>query len=625
MNYIKQTPTVIHRQRSHRNKIQMTLDAPDIALAFHDEDSMGLIPVSALDAPIVVDLKVWDAAEAGYTYQLTWNGETHGEEKSIQETDQPGDPLTLELAVELQTEGHHKLGYRVYSPDTEIGNFSDVFPVIIDRTAPGKPLLAAIHFPVEVHNGLTAAELEQLGNKLPVQVAGYTGMAKHDTIRTYWGDVEGPTAIVDEDDMGLNKVMFDFSKDFLESIAEGSHPVKYTVTDRAGNVSDDSLAVDILLLLEEIPANYPAPILDPALGDLIDHAEARPGVQIDIPHYPGAAAFDQITLYWGVDTPLFPVQLPPGNENEEIVLSLRVPYETIASNPIGRVSIRYTVVRQNQLNGSSLPTDIDVYVTLPIPDPLSAPVIQGTSLDNPDTNDNFIDEDDYELNSRAIVEWRDAFRLNDELNLQWGNQQRLQWHQITEQDMAAKKDLIIPVANSIMKSQGTGSQIPVRYTVVRSGNPNPAPSPTQNVTVRSKEDLPGGPDGIDGPVFKLTAAGFISLAVAPDGTEGFIAPYVNIAANQKLLFTFKGFDLNNNPIEAATVTRTRELDETDIENGYNFKVPHNNLSAICTGFCEAYIRVEPAPGSNQSAVNSKVTRVRVDMREPSENFCRFRP
>ena len=622
MNHTRQTPAVI---RNRPGRDQTPISAPDIAVAFHDEDSLGLIPVSELDLPITVDLKVWDGAQPGYTYRLMWDGQPTGPEKVIQAAEQPGDALTLELTADLQTEGSHSLGFRTRSPNTGVEDFSAIFPVIIDRTAPGKPHLAAIQFPVEVQNGLTAAELERLGNRLQVEVAGYNGMAKHDLIQTYWGDAVGPTATVDENDMGLNKVVFDFSKDFLESIVEGPQLVKYTVTDRAGNVSDDSITVEILLLLEEIPADYPAPIVDPAVGDLIDYSEARPGVQVDIPHYPGAAAFDQITLYWGADKPMFPVQLPPGDENEDIVLSVRVPYETIAIVPIGPVSVNYTVTRQNQLNGTSLATTVDVFITLPIPEPTFAPTVQGTSVENPNIDDNFIDEDDYELNARAIVEWSDAFQINDDINLFWGDQQRLQWRQINEADVAAQRDLIIPIANPIMKAQGTGAEIPVRYTVVRQGNPNASSSPVQKVTVRSKEDLPGGPDGIDGPVFPLTPAGYISQVSAPNGTDGHIAPYANIAENQKLFFTFRGFDIDNNPIDAASHTATRELDDQDIINGYSFHVPYNILRTICVGFCEAYIRVEPAPGSNQSAVTSKVTRVPVDMRRTNETACSIVP
>ncbi|MFJ5300449.1 hypothetical protein ACIQAL_28485 [Pseudomonas sp. NPDC088368] len=597
------------------------LPAPDIAVAFHDDDNLGLIPVSELNAPLTVDLEVWPAAEPGYTYQLYWDGQGLGPVKVISTTDKPGDPLKLEIPVEALTEGYHSLAYRIYSPVGESEDFSAVFPVIIDRTAPGKPVLAPILFPVEVQNGLTAAELAALGSRLEVSIPGYTGMTKHDLITTYWGDIKGPTATVDETDMGLNKVAFEFTKPFLETISSGSHPVKYQVTDRAGNISDDSLAVDVLLLLEEIPDNYPAPILDPAIGTLIDYLEAKPGIRVDIPRYVGASAFDQITLYWGTNSPMLPVQLPPGSENDDIVLSLRVPYEKIAEAPIGAISITYRVMRNNQLNGSSLPTQVDVHIALPIPEVVSALTVQGTSSDGSNTEDNFIDENDYELNAQAIVKWNGAFQISDEVHLRWGDQERLHWYQVRSTDIANAKDLIIGIDNAVMRAQGTGAEIPVRYSVTRLGNPNATVSPVQKVIVRSTEDLPGGLAGIDGPAFKLNASGAISHSVAPNGTDGHVAPYVNIKIGQKLFFSFRGFDRQNNPIEAADFTDTRILDDRDITDGYDFHVPHTILRTVCTGFIEAYVRVEPAPGSNQSSVTSKATRLTIEMRLPSEGAC----
>ena len=621
MKISSQSPIIIN---TRQERAPIPLDAPDIAVAFHDEDNFGLIPVSELGSNLTLDLKVWEAARPGFTYRLVWDDVLTGPEKIIQETDVPGNPLTLEIPVTLLSEGKHTAGYRVFNPATEYENLSDPFPVVIDKTEPGKPELSAIHFPVEVQNGLTAAELAQLGDQVDAHVAGYTGMAKHDLIRSMWGDIEGPVAVVNEDDMGLNKVVLSFSGDFLRAIPPGVQAVKYDVVDRAGNISKPSIPVDILLLLEQLPENYPAPLLDPAIGDVIEYTEARAGVRIDIPHYPGAQAFDQITLFWGADKPMLPVQLPPESEGEDIVLSVRVPYETIALTPLGNISISYEVVRQNQLTGSSLSTQAEVFLTLPIAEPAFAPVVQGTSLNNPDKTDNFIDEDDYELNARAIVKWDPQFRINDDINLFWGEQSRLQWYQIKEEDIAAGRDLIIPVANSIMKAQGTGAEIPVRYAVVRAGNPNAVMSTTQLITVRSKEELPGGPEGIDGPAFKLTAAGLISLTVAANGTDGHVAPYANIAENQKLFFTFRGFDESNNPVDAATFTATRELDDIDIVNGYSFHVPFNTLRTVCAGYCEAYVRVEPAPGSNQSAVTSKLTRVPIDMREAIETTCTIR-
>jgi hypothetical protein len=599
-------------------------EAPDVPVAFHDEDTPGLLPISTLNKPIAVTLKVWTAARPGYTYQLAWDDVLYGPEKKIIDGERPGDPLTLEIPVDLLMEGSHKLQFRTFNPASQIGNFSLPFTVVIDKTPPGSPELSQIQFPPEVQNGLTAAELAQLGGQLEAHIAGYTGMAKHDLIETVWGETEGPIAVVDQDDMGLNRVIVTFTGDFLRSLEEGEQLVKYRVYDRAGNLSIDSNPVPVTLKLQEIPLDFPAPIIDPAVGGLIDYAEAQAGVQVDIPHYTGASPFDQIVLCWGENNPMLPVELPPGNEDEDIVLSLRVPYETINALPPGEVNIFYEIYRQGEHAGSSLFSTVDVFLTLPVTSPLTALTVQGTSMENPDTTDNFIDEDDYELNGRGIVTWNAEFQTSDDLNLHWGEQQKQQWYQIRSSDVAAAKDLTIPIDNEIMKLQGTGAQIPVYFTVTRTGNPNPAKSPMQPVVVRSKEELPGGSDGLDGPPFNLNSGGYIAPVLNPNGADLKIAPYVNIAKDQKVTLTFKGFDDDNNPIEAASYTASRELDEFDIINGYTFTVPYRNLRIICTGFAEASIKVEPPQGSNQSTVNSRITRAPVHMLDSVELTCTIR-
>ncbi|RRV05790.1 hypothetical protein EGJ27_17840 [Pseudomonas sp. v388] len=441
-------------------------------------------------------------------------------------------------------------------------------------------------------------------------------MAKHDVIRTYWGNVEGPGATVSADDMGLKRVMITYSRAFLEGLGKFNGVVSYDVTDRAGNTSTRSLGVFVLLDLEELPADYPAPIIDPAVGNLIDYAEAQAGVAVDIPKYPGAAALDLITLHWGNQSSP-PLPLPAGNEGEDIVLSIDVPYDTIAANPIGQVQVTYDVQRSGSRVGSSLASTIDVFVTLPGPDVLDAPIIQGTSITNPNIDDNFIDEDDYELNGRAIITWKDGFEVSDDLGLHWGQEFIPQWYQIKASDVVNQKDLVLPVPNNIMKSEGTGAAIPVRFALTRFGNPNPATSPVQTVTVRSKAETPGGEDGLDGPTFTTNDNGVVGPIENPDGAEVAIAPYLNILKDQLIEFSFKAFDNNNQPIPAADFKDERELDQIDVINGYTFKVPATNLKRICIGYGEASFKVTPPEESNQSPATSRVTRVRINMSKPS--------
>ncbi|CAM3106552.1 hypothetical protein BZK31_05870 [Pseudomonas floridensis] len=599
----------------------LELLAPDIEVAFHDADTPGLIPISALNAPLTMTFKVWPGAIKGYGYQLCFNGKNSGPIGIILDSHTPGDILTLDIPTELLTEGFHNVQYMVVNPTNQVEEYSTVFRIQIDKTPPGAPELAAIQFPAEVQNGLTAAELENLGGKLDVQIAGYTIMRKHDLIQTWWGGVKGPTAIVNEDDMGLNKVVVTFTRDFLASVGEGEHLVCYQVFDRAGNPSMFSNAVPLTLRLQEIPLDYPAPVIDSTVGDLIDYVEAQTGVLVDIPHYSGAAALDHIQLFWGDNNPLLPVILPDGDENEDIVMTLRVPFEVIALQPEGKVRVHYEVSRREELVGTSLSTEIDVFANLPFLQPLESLIVQGTSVENPNKIDNFIDEDDYELSGRGIVTWNDGLAIGDDLNLHWGDQTKPQWYQIRSSDLTQSKDLILPIDGDIIRTQGTGAAIPVYFTVTRSGNPNPVVAPMQHVVVRSKEEQPGGPDGLNGPTFNLTSNGVLGPNENPDGAWVTIAPYINIAEGQRINFTFKGFDVSNNPIEAATYTATRKLDEVEGVEGYAFKVPYINTRLICTGFAEASYTVNPVEDSNQSPANSVITRVVVNMLSPSEITC----
>lgn len=613
MNTNSQRPKIKQKTGFRTNPRQLL--APFIGAAFHDADNEGLLPLSSLSQPVQVQLKVWEGAKPGDTYQLSLNTNLIGEKKTITDQDQTGDDLELNIPTDALVEGVYALAYHATNIENGTSDYSESVRLEVDTTPPGRPQLGPMKFPLEVQGGLTSAELAGLGDELQVEIGSYTGMAKHDVIRTFWGTVEGESDTVTSDDMGLRRVLISFPRNFLETLGDFDGAVTYTVTDRAGNVSESSLGAPIQLMLKEIPTNFPAPIIDPNLGEIIDFWEAKTGVDIDIPKYDGVSAADQIVLRWGENS-MLPVSIPAGNEGLDIVLSLTIPYATVSLTPEGIVLVNYEVVQNGAKFGSSLSSSIQCYLTLPGPAQMDAPTIQGTSLTNPDTEDNFLDEDDYELNARAILKWKDGFAISDDLDLHWGQQQIIQWYQIKDSDISAATDLSIPIPNSLIKGQGTGAEISVNYSLSRNGNPNSNNSPIQLVTVRSKEELPGGVDGLDGPTFNTREGDVVGPIENPDGAMVKVAPYTNILKDQNLLFTFIGFDDDNNVIEDASFSDQRELDPSDVIAGYSFKVPDENLKRICTGYAEAYFKVIPAPGSNQSAVTSRTTRVRINMSRP---------
>ncbi|WP_457792584.1 hypothetical protein [Pseudomonas syringae] len=592
------------------------LPLPFVEAAFHD-DNEGLLPITALNEPVKVELKVWNEATEDDVYRLVWDGAPIGESKLILNTDLPGDPLFLEIPVEHLVEGVHSLAFLATNHENNISELSLPVRVEVDLSPPGRPQLGPIKFPPEVEGGLTSDELSELGDELSVEIGGYTGMATHDVIRTYWGNTQGPGAVVTTDDMGFNRVIITYSRAFLEGLGKFNGVVSYEITDRAGNQSTRSLGMFVILLLENLPRDYPAPVINPALGNIIDYAEAKAGVEVSIPRYPDAAPLDLITLHWGSENPSPAFPLPEGSEGEEIVISILVPYETIALMPRGTVQVTYDVQKAGERVGSSLSSTVEVDVVLPVSEVIGAPTIQGTSLTNPNIEDNFIDEDDYELNGRAIVAWNSSYEVSDNLAFFWGQETISQWYQIKASDVANQNDLIIAIPNTILKAQGTGAQIPARFAVTRFGNPNTSISDSQHVIVRSKDETPGGTNGLPGPTFNTTEQGVVGPIENPDGADVFMAPYLNIMKDQLVQFTFTALNDNNIPIEEAYFQEERELDSFDAINGYTFKVPIQNLKRICKGYGEASFKVIPSSDSNQSPATSRITRVRINMSRPT--------
>lgn len=341
------------------------LELPKVPAALEN----GVIPLDDLSAPIKVTFPVWPAAEPGYTYQLVFDRISVGPEKTITDSDKPGDLLEVEIPVALFTEGPHKVSYRIYSPTTEYEVFSDSVTILIDRTAPGSPQLGPIIFPDAVQNGLTSSELEMLNNVLPGKIASYSGMAVGDVIRTYWGPVEGPMAFVDANDMGLNRVMVDFTRSFLEQADGLNAAVFYTVTDQAGNVSMPSDSISIQLQLSMLKP-LPAPVIAEAKGDTLDPADTLNGATLNV----AASA----NLREG-ETVIARFEGPKGSEQKEkrilpdeagLAVSLVFSSTLVTANDGQQVEVSYSVTRASGIvqNSETLPlTVMSAALELPAP------------------------------------------------------------------------------------------------------------------------------------------------------------------------------------------------------------------------------------------------------------------
>ncbi|WP_426142028.1 hypothetical protein [Pseudomonas sp. DWP3-1-2] len=545
----------------------------------------------------------------------------------------PGSPLTLDIPSDVLAEsadGTYQLSYfsRHFVGGTP--NESPSIPIIIDRTPPGGEALAPMVFPTEAHDSLSAAELVSLGNQLVGGVPSYFDIKWGDVIRTYWGDQPGPVHRVLAEEVEQPMIPVAFDRTFLDNLADGPVAVTYTVTDRAGNLSVVSSAALLVLQLHNNPADLLAPRVPQAADGLVDNADGRQGVRVDVPAFTHAQAGDAITVLWGA------LRLPEQTLEESVLgqpvlCSATVAYASLAAVGDGPIVVQYEVHRGGNLLATSPTLTVRVFLTLPGPqddspqtlvtEALAAPIIKGKS-DNPNRQDNVLDADDYLLSADALIAWREQFQACDQINLFWGSGNEPVVRLINQNDVQAATTLVISVPNSRVIAQGACKPVPVHYTVTHAGNPNTSYSPSQWVQLISPCHLPGGGYGLPAPIFtQVNACNTLEPSGSPDGTQVQVKPYREMHVGDQVTLSFKGFDAlaEGAPITAATFSQSMTVDDDAMLKGCRFRVDAAALQAIHLGRAEARYEVTHASGR----VISQKADAYVDMRTPAASCQAF--
>jgi len=425
---------------------------PTVAISLNNE---GLLPIDALTSPVTVTFPAWDAIALDTSYQLLWDGNTIGDIKLVAEDDKPGDILTLEIPVDALIKGDHRLAYRLVNLENGASSDSQSTPIQIDRTAPGNPLIAPIIFPTAIQNGLTSAELEDMGNVLKGLIAGYNDMKEGDVVRSYWGAVEGPVAIVDKDDMGLKRVELEFSREFLESIGDVEAAVYYTVTDLAGNLSMDSQAIQVKLQLLVLP-ELPLPVVKEANGDVLDPADAVNGATVLIGASAELRVGDRVVVQWngprGSDSKERVITAPDAGKELELLFSAVL----VEANSGQTVSIDYRLIRANGSEQASAALSLKIQPGLA---QLPAPQMDTVGPDGILIPSNIPE-------SGATVRVRyEGMSAGDSVQINW---QGASAYQPPAQVVGADVELLFIVPKAFI-NQSLGGSASVTYTVTRAG------------------------------------------------------------------------------------------------------------------------------------------------------------
>lgn len=209
---------------------QYEFAAPIVPLA---DPADGLLPATALEEPLPVNIVIWDTLLTGDSVRLMVNGKLCGEIRTKTEDEKPGDIIAMHLDEKhLTNEGVYTLGFRATNPENGTYEDSPTILLLVDRTPPGATLLAPVMF-AHVNCG------ETLLGTLP----GYAGMEPGDLIQTRCNGTPGPTMVVDSVHLTEQPILITFDRAYLEGLNSETIRISYDITDRAGNRSIESQAV----------------------------------------------------------------------------------------------------------------------------------------------------------------------------------------------------------------------------------------------------------------------------------------------------------------------------------------------------------------------------------------------
>ncbi|MCQ9470064.1 DUF5011 domain-containing protein [Pseudomonas alliivorans] len=273
--------------------------APPLVKVLMDDDSRwdesGLLPAGLLSLPLSVEVPAWDHTPTPWVeiyleafwddvriYAQTWSGDI----PSI-----PAHELIFEVSVDKLTHGVHTLHYTVSNSDGNT-NTSLSQEVTVDMVP---PLLGVNRGQLQFDTvDVTEQYLSEHDHKLIGAMPAYVGGKAGDVVTWYWN--ENPNTVFDSDvvtSMILQReeagqpMDLVFDGDMILARKDGKRYAFYALSDRAGNLSPYSQAVELLVAAQPVPRVLPPPKVVEASGSssasTLNPANATGGVTVRVP------------------------------------------------------------------------------------------------------------------------------------------------------------------------------------------------------------------------------------------------------------------------------------------------------------------------------------------------------
>lgn len=566
---IEATPT---RKRAHRGAGQaqealaisnaVTIDPAALAPSVTPADNMLLASVKDTDITLTLTA-LWEFPSEGdvVTFQLVTPLEA-GVIDLITEDfggNQPTVPYSFTLrAADRTLEGRYYVEYTVQYAGGG-SEKSDRIPITVDYTAPGYgAVIGPLRFDAAdeiLEKGIRPAIYRDTDGTPYVWSELYTYgdtrgatpgilFAPGDTVQLYADGVAmgDPTAVQSVNGHLEQKIL---ASD-LEELGSGDVKFTYKITDRAGNVSEESDPVTVTLILDTItPAEPAVPAYD---GDtpgeeVIDETDARGvannGFLVSIPRDAGMEDNDAVMLYLDGEA-AGPVAVGSADPIEVFM-----PYsvsQTIwerGSNGDDikvNAAVSYSVLRSSVVIGTSQPHAIalNLFMNVPDPDPgtpeneaYPKPVVESASGET-----DHIPVADFGKNATVTIvpsttdtPPAPTMKQGDVVRVHYGNSTLSDFlvPEITDPTVA----LEIALPGTTISDEGSSPALPVWYEVVHTltgGGTNVGTSPRKTIRVEGTDGQPGKGKLEKGTFPEATLSNsLIPRADLEDGTE-FVIP-----------------------------------------------------------------------------------------------------
>ncbi|GAB7529483.1 hypothetical protein PS3A_18920 [Pseudomonas sp. 3A(2025)] len=304
-----------------------------------------------------------------------------GEYEPVDEADVSIDttfPLLLSVPnAALKPDGPYHLRYTVLT-ENDVERPSGKISLICDTTPPWD------HLEPEAMSLPTAELTEEYLTANPGNLQGtlpaYDNPAVSDKVALYWLATPLPSDPVDLPDpvyfgpLNANRVV-DYPRALISASLDKDYYAFYLLFDKAGNRSPISGYARIDVALGVLPDNLQDPVVPLAIApDLLDLADAREGVTVDIRSFDNHKSTDRIEVTWGSTVlgsvevgslPRFPIQVPVPR------LVLRDEYNRVAGGEQS-TNVSYRVLRghkPSEVKSTSIQVDFSTIGPDPQPDP----------------------------------------------------------------------------------------------------------------------------------------------------------------------------------------------------------------------------------------------------------------